>query len=223
MAHADPPDISLVEVIYGYFYFLCLNPCRTQQNHFPLSGYDEILSEPQKRRKWIHQRGAGEKCQFCLWRGHSRDEAFVGEGIFWNANPLESLGSRVYRATSRAPERELGTVSSTLHQPRHVIPLLVLSRQSGNGRTGWYLSHLPLYSHKQFKGQEIYFDSWLEVFPTCNSWATRSQVWVRRAVNAAQHELMILVFESGMRASDGTQWIKALATKLEDLICDPRT
>lgn len=116
MAHADPPDISLVEVIYGYFYFLCLNPCRTQQNHFPLSGYDEILSEPQKRRKWIHQRGAGEKCQFCLWRGHSRDEAFVGEGIFWNANPLESLRTRVYRATSRAPERELGTVSSTLHQ-----------------------------------------------------------------------------------------------------------
>lgn len=48
-------------------------------------------------------------------------------------------------------------------------------------------------------------------------------MWVRRAVNAAQHELMILVFESWMWASDGTQWIKALATKLEDLIWDPRT
>lgn len=48
-------------------------------------------------------------------------------------------------------------------------------------------------------------------------------MWVRRAVNAAQHELMILVFEGWMRASDGTQWIKALATKLEDLIWDPRT
>lgn len=105
----------------------------------------------------------------------------------------------------------------------HAIPLLVLSRQSGNGRIGWYLSYLSLYWHKQFKGQEIYFDSWLEVFPTCNSWATCPQVWVRIAVNAAQHELMILVFESWMRASGGTQWIKALATKLEDLIWDPRT
>lgn len=82
---------------------------------------------------------------------------------------------------------------------------------------------MSLYRHKQLKGRDIYFDSWLEVFPTCNPWATCSQVWVRTAVNAAQHELRILVFRSWMRASEGTQWIKVLATKLEDLIWDPGT
>ena len=111
MAHADPPDISVVGVIYGYFYFLCLNPCGTQQSHFPLSGYDEILSETQKRRKWIHQLGAHKRGQ-SAFEGMSWDEALVGEGTLWNANPHECLCRRASRATQWAHGRELGTVSN---------------------------------------------------------------------------------------------------------------
>lgn len=50
--------------------------------------------------------------------------------------------------------------------------------QSGNGHIGSHLSYSSPFWHKQLKGQEIYFGSWLEVCPTCNPWATCRHVWV---------------------------------------------
>lgn len=175
MAHADPPDISVVGVIYGYFYFLCLNPCGTQQNHFPLSGYDEILSETQKRRKWIHQRGAGKRGQSAFEGDSPRWGLGRGGDILKCKSPTSVCVGELLEQHSKHMNLSwvLFQVPCTYHLTKHLCSCC--PNQSGNGHTGWCHSYFSHYWYNQLKRREISFDLWLQVCSTCNPQAMWSK------------------------------------------------